>query len=171
MGFIDRGMTGGYQSHNLGSITTSAGTESTRAVAPSGIFGPSAGVAGNLLQSKLITERYSVAEVWVPVGVSFIVTTGITVTNPVLQLKKNGVAPNGPFAVALSGIATVTGLPAAGPNEIFLPLTNWTFAAADAPGDAWSLTPITTSTAGVINPVYLWYGIRVVPGVSDGVSI
>ena len=160
MGFSDRQV---YSQHLLGSITTSGAAETLRAIAPSGIL-PS------LIQPKTLTERYSVAEVWVPVGLIYVITTGITTTAPVLQLRKNGIAPNGPSPVATAGIATIP-IAALGPNELFQPFTNYTFAAADAAGDAWSVIPTTSSAAGVINPVYIVFGGRVVPGVSDGVSV
>lgn len=156
MGFIDRGMTGGYQRANLGSLTTTGANESLRALPPTGLSGP-------LLQQKFLTERYSLAETWVPVGIVYVITTGITVTAAAVTLRKNGVN-------ALTGGVASLPIQALGPNEVGAAFTPWTFAAADLPGDVWSIFVTTTSTAGVVT-ANLVYAIRDVINVADGVSI
>jgi hypothetical protein len=157
-------MTGGYQQHSLGQITVGAGgAESLRAVAPTGNSGP-------LLQLKLVTERYGPGETWVPFGIVITVPTAVTGSTATVQLRKNGVAPNGPAGVVNPGTVSV---PVQGINtatEQYLPFNPYTFAAADLPGDVWSVFPTVLSTAGAII-VSLVYGIRVVIGVADGVSV
>ena len=95
-----------------------------------------------------------------PVGVAYIITTGITVTDAKVTLRKNGVS------AATGGVATLA-IHASGADELFAPFTPWTFAAADAAGQAWSVLVTTTSTAGVVNPVYLVYAVRDVIGVAE----
>jgi hypothetical protein len=155
-------MTGGLQKANLlapgGTFVTSGATQSKQARSPSAISGP-------LLQAKFLTERYSLAEIWVPVGIIIVVSVTVTVTIPALTLRKNLVS------AATGGVATLPSLLAASIDEVFIPFTPWTFAAADAAADAWSVLVTTTSTAGTLNEISLVYGIRVVAGVSDGVTI
>jgi len=152
MGFVDRAIRG-MQKTNLGSLTTTGANETLKAKVPSGLSGP-------LLQAKLISERYSTAEVWVPLGISYIITTGITVTAAVVTLRKNGVS------AATGGTATLA-IQALGADEVFVPFTPWTFAAADAAGDQWSLLVTTTSTAGVVNPIHLYYGVKSVISITE----
>ena len=152
MGFIDRGIRA-YARVTLGSLTTTGANETLRAIEPSGISGP-------LLQAKFLTERFPPAETWVPVGVTYIITTGITVTDAKVTLRKNGVS------AATGGFATLP-IAALGANEVFAAFTPWTFAAADAAGQAWSVLVSTTSTAGVVNPIYLVYAVRDVIGVAE----
>lgn len=158
MGFIDRGMTGGYQQKSLGSLTVTGANETIKVVSP-------AAISGALLQSKFISERYSLAEIWVPVGLIYTVTTTMTVTNTIVVLRKNGVS------AATGGLITIPFVAADATTEKpMIGFTPWTFAAADAAGDAWSVLVTQTSTAGVVSLV-LVYGVRVVAGVSDGVTI
>lgn len=148
--------TEGYNSVALGSLTTTGANESAR-------VSPVTGASGPLLQSKFLSSIFTPNEVWVPIGISYIITTGITVTNAVVTLTKNGVA------AATGGTATLP-IAALGANYIFAAFTPWTFTAADAAGDLWSVKVSTTSTAGVVNPVLLWYSVRQVAGVSDGIA-
>jgi hypothetical protein len=139
--------------NSLSSLTVTGGNETIKDVAPSGLAIP-------LLQNKSLTGNYAPAEVWVPVGLWYIITTGITVNATVLTLRKNGVS------AATGGTATLP-VHALGADYLFAPITSYTFAAADAAGDQWSLLVTTTSTAGVINPVILCYAIRAVPNVTE----
>jgi hypothetical protein len=140
--------------NNLGSLTTTGGNETAKDIAPSGISIP-------LLQAKMLTGNYAPAEVWVPVGLWYVITTGITVTAAVVTLRKNGVS------AATGGTATLP-IASSGVNWVFAAFSNYTFAAADAAADTWSALVTTTSTAGVVNPVYLCYAIRAVPNVTEG---
>lgn len=142
------------RSGSLGSLTVSGANETQTVVVPSGISVP-------LLQAKILTGNQSAAEVWVPVGLWYTITTGITVTATVVTLRKNGVSPS-------SGGTATLAIAASSANEKFAPFSNWVFAAADAAADAWSVLVTTTSTAGVVNPVYLCYAIRCVANVTDG---
>lgn len=161
MGFIDTGLAG-YGSVSLGSLTTTGANETLRATTPNII-------PASLRQGKMLTERAGPGEVWVPLGIAYIITTGITVTPVVLTLRKNGVnaATNGTITLPIAAL---------GPNEIWAnfnaggtPSTaNYTFAAADAMADAWSLFVTTTSTAGVVS-IRLIYAWRAVIGISTGV--
>jgi len=94
------------------------------------------------------------------VGIVYIITTGITVNAAVVTLRKNGVS------AATGGTASLP-VAASGADELFVPFTPWTFAAADAAADAWSVLVTTTSTAGVVNPLLLVYGVRDVIGVTE----
>lgn len=140
--------------NNLGSLTTTGANETAKDIVPSGLSIP-------LLQAKMLTGNYGVAEVWVPVGLWYIITTGITVTDVVVTLRKNGVSPTS------GGTATLP-IAALGANWKFAVFSSWVFAAADAAADAWSVLVSTTSTAGVVNPVHLCYAIRTVGNVTDG---
>lgn len=160
MGAYGRGLAG-YFFHDLESLTLTGANESLRAIVPSGVSIP-------LLQANFLTENFAPNDlVWVPVGVSYVITTGITVTNAVVTIRKNGV---GPIATpATAGQATLP-IAALGANELFAPFTNYAFAAAPAPGDAWSVLVTTTSTAGVVT-LFLCYAYRTVAGITDGVGL
>ena len=149
-------IAGLHRSGSMGTLTTTGGNETLKVITPSGI-------SDALLQAKSISNRYSLNEVWIPVGVWYTVTTGITVTNAKVTLRKNGVS------AATGGVAT---LPIVGATtaELFAPFTAWTFAAAPAAGDVWSILVTTTSTAGVVNPTYLAYAVGAYPGVTDGIA-
>jgi hypothetical protein len=108
-----------------------------------------------------------VAETWVPVGVLWIPTTGITTTAPTLILRKNGVSPSN--LASGGGIATLA-IQATSANEFFSPFTSWTFAAADAAAQQWSVLVGTTSAAGQISAA-LVYQVRMVTGIEEGISI
>jgi hypothetical protein len=83
-----------------------------------------------------------------------------------VQLLKNGVAPNGPSAtLTLNGIATVP-IAAASVNELFLPFTDYTYLAADAAADVWSVKVATTATAGVAS-FQLVYATAPALGITD----
>jgi hypothetical protein len=140
--------------NSLGSLTTSGANETAKDIAPSGISIP-------LLQAKILTGNYAPAEVWVPVGLWYIITTGITVTAAVVTLRKNGVS------AASGGTATLP-IAASGADWKFAAFSSYTFAAADAAADQWSVLVTTTSTAGVVNPVVLAYAIRAIPNVTEG---
>ena len=158
---MDKGIGGGYGSVSLGSLTTTGANETLRAT-------PAANIPASLLQAKFLTERHGPSETWVPVGIAYIITTGITVTAAVITLRKNGVN-------AATGGAITLPIQALGANEIFAPFpvvagtANYTFATPDAIGDVWSFVVSTTSTAGVVT-IRMIYGIRVVPGVAVGVA-
>jgi hypothetical protein len=140
--------------NSLGSLTTSGANETAKDIAPSGISIP-------LLQAKNLTGNYAPAEVWVPVGLWYIITTGITVNAAVVTLRKNGVS------AATGGTASLP-VAASGANWLFAVFSSYTFAAADAAADQWSVLVTTTSTAGVVNPVVLCYAIRAIPNVTEG---
>lgn len=144
-------------SPSLGSLTTTGGNETLLVTSPSGM-------TASLLQGQKVSSRVSTNEVWVPLGVFYTVTTGITVTNAKVTLRKNSVS------AATGGVAT---LPIVGATTtvLFAPFTAWTFAAAPAAGDQWSVLVTTTSTAGVVNPVILAYVLGSYPAVSDGVAM
>jgi hypothetical protein len=56
---------------------------------------------------------------------------------------------------------------ALGADWLWAPFSSYTFAAADAAGDQWSVLVTTTSTAGIVNPVVLGYAIRCIPNVTE----
>ena len=157
--------TGGILSSvSLGALTTTAANETLRAVSASGAMGP-------VLQRYKISGSQPPADQWVPVGIAWVVTTGITVTAAVVQLQKNGVAPNGPSATAtLNGIVTMPIVALSAINEFFQPFSDYTFAAGPAAADTWSVKVITTSTAGVTSVRLVYYPSYTVLGVTDGVS-
>ncbi len=162
MGYADVGIAGGQLRANLqsafGTFSLAGATQSKRVLPPTGVSVP-------LLQAKSLTDRYGPNETWVPTGIVCVVSTTITVTIPALTLQKNGTA------AATGGVATFPSLLAAAVNEVFIPFTPWTFAAADVAGDAWSVLVTTTATAGVLNELWLVYGIRMVAGVGTGVTL
>ena len=62
---------------------------------------------------------------------------------------------------------------AASTTVAYAPITAWTFAAAPAAGDQWSLLVTTTATAGVIGATvgtFLAYAVGAWVGVSDAVA-
>lgn len=138
--------------------TTTAGTES----APR--FSPPYNVSGALLQTNFLTALWTPNEIWRPVGLCIVVTTGTTVTAPVLTLRKNGVN------AATGGTITIPIVAASAVAELFFPFSAYTFTAPDAIGDVWSVVPTTTSTAGAIS-FRMVYAIRRVLGITDGILI
>jgi hypothetical protein len=150
-------LAGIHRSGSLGSLTTTAGNETLKVVTPSGVSVP-------LLEAKSLTNRYTANEVWFPVGIWYTCTTGVTVTNAKVTLRKNGVS------AATGGVATVP-IVTATTAELWSAFTAWTFAAAPAAGDVWSVLVTTTSTAGVINPCYLGYAVGAYVSVSDGTAL
>lgn len=162
MGYTDIGLAGGHLRANLQSafavFSMAGATQSKRVLPPTGVSVP-------LLQAKMLTDRYGPNETWVPTGVAAVVSTTFTVTIPVLTLQKNGVA------AATGGLASFGSLLAASVNEVFIPFTPWTFAAADAIGDAWSVVVSTAATVGVLNELWLVFGLRTVGGVGVGVTL
>jgi hypothetical protein len=148
----------------VGSLTTTGANDTAAICAPNGNT-----VA--LMQRNKLTATYNPSEVWRPVGCSYVITTGITVTAVVLQLMKNGVAPNGPSATAAANGSATLPIQALGVAALYVPFSDYTYAAADAAGDYWSLHVLTTSTAGVINPVVIYYSIVSVLGLTDGVTL
>lgn len=162
MGYTDIAITGGCERVNLQSafavFSLAAATQSKQVKPPTAIQ-----VA--LLQAQKLTDHYGPNETWVPMGVACVVSTTITITIPVLQLQKNGVA------AATGGLATFPSLLAASVNEVFIPFSNYTFAAADAVGDTWSVLVSTLATAGVLNELWLVYGLKTVGGIGVGVTL
>jgi hypothetical protein len=150
---------------SMGALTTTGANEMTRVVSPSALT-----IA--TLQRYKLTAVQGPAEIWWPLGIAWIVTTGITVTATVVQLLKNGVTPNGPSTtLTLNGIATLPIQATSAVSEFFAPFSDYTFAAAPAAGDAWSVKVITTSTAGAITARLVYSTATAVLGVTDGVLI
>ncbi|HXU02575.1 MAG TPA: hypothetical protein VN903_16535 [Polyangia bacterium] len=156
MSYSNALMTGLLRSGSLGSTTTSGTTESQRVVTPSGL-------TDALLQRYALSGRVGLAEKWIPVGIWYVIATTTTVNVGVVTLYKNGVA------AATGGKANIV-VAAAATTELFSPFTDYTFAAAWAAGDLWSIATSTTQGAGVINPVYLAYVNAAQVGLSDGVA-
>jgi hypothetical protein len=148
---------------------------------------PNAGAAGapfnqtvGLIQGFKVSEWVSTGEVWRPLGINVLSTTTFTVTAPVYQLQKGSSAAVTVTYVAPTsgGSVTQTGLLAAG-SAIYLPwsagtviTTNnapYTFAAADAAGDVWSVKVTTSPTAGNAT-ISLHYVCIDVAGISDAVT-
>lgn len=146
-----------YGNAAMGTLTTTAGNETPKVGAPTAV------VAN--LQTNFLTALWPIAEVWRPIGVSYRVTTGITVTNVVVTLRKNGVT------AATGGTATLPIQAIDATQDFYSPFAAYTFAAADAANDKWSVLVTTTSTAGVINPVILWYATVRKLGINEGVTL
>jgi hypothetical protein len=142
---------------NMGSLTTTGANETVRIPAPT--------VLVATLQSTKLSAGYALADVWRPIGITWQVTTGITVTNAVVTLRKNGVS------AATGGTATMPIQAIDATQMFYAPFSAYTFAAADAAGDKWSVLVTTTSTAGVVNPTFLVFGCIRVPGINEGVAI
>lgn len=161
MSWYQQLLTNGVKlSPSLGALTVSGANETLQVTTPSGM-------TASLLQGLKVSSRTPSNEVWVPLGVFYTITTTITVTAPKLTLRKNGVS------AATGGVATLV-IAAAATTVLFAPFTAWTFAAAPAAGDLWSLLVTTTATAGVIGATvgtYLAYVCGSYPGVSDGVAM
>lgn len=136
-------------------LSTTAGNESILWKSPSGID-------STLRFNQGLSAGWPKAEVWRPVGVYWIVTTGTTVTVPKLTLRKNSVT------AATGGVATLAIQAIDATQEFFSPFTDYTFAAADAAGDQWSVLVTTTSTAGVIT-VQLLYAVKLKVGINTGI--
>lgn len=154
-------LAGLHRSGSLGALTIGTGlnNETQKVVTPSAVSVP-------LLQAKKLTNRYTANEVWVPVGLWYTVTTTITGATPAVTLRKNGVT------AATGGVATIP-VVAAATNELFVPFTAWTFAAAPAAGDQWSIICTTASTNGIIGATvgtYLCYAVGAYLAVSDGTA-
>ena len=141
---------------SLGTLTTTGANETLKVTSPSGI-------SASILQNLKMSGRQTAAEVWFPVGIFYTITTGITVTAAVVTLRKNGVS------AATGGLATLP-IASATTTVLFAPFTSWTFAAAPAAADVWSVLVSTTSTAGVVNPVLLAYRLGGSVGVSEGIA-
>ena len=157
MGAQDQ-FNGAYQyGPNMGSLTTTGANETVRVPAPIALLAT--------VQSAKLTAGYSIADVWRPVAIVWQVTTGITVTNAVVTLRKNGVS------AATGGVATLP-IQAIDATQMFIAtFTAYTFAAADAAGDKWSVLVTTTSTAGVVNPTFLIFAPIRVLGVNEGIQL
>lgn len=147
----------GYQKHALGTLTLTGTAETARAISPSGI-------SGALLQAYNLSGYCNVAEVWVPFGISYICATSVTTPAAVVTLWKNGAAVTG-----AGGTITIP-IQSSGPNYVFAAFGNYT-TTAPAAGDVWSLKVTTSSGAGVINPIDLWYATKQVTGINEGVSL
>lgn len=155
-------LAGLKRSGSLGSLTLTGANETQKVTTPSGL-------TNALTQRYALSGRLGLAEKWVPVGVWFTVTTGITVTNAVVILRKNGVSALTGTGAAGGGTATLA-IVSATTTELFAPFTDYTFAAAWAAGDQWSVLVTTTSTAGVANPIYLAYMNTAQVGLTDGIA-
>jgi hypothetical protein len=163
MGWTNRYAVG-LKSVYLGALTTSGANESRQAAAPSALIAAflQDAKAASTGSSIPLTQYHQQAEVWRPVGVLLQTTTSTTVTIPALTLRKNGVS------AATGGVATMGALRTA-PFAEFIPFTAYTFAAADAAGDKWSVLVTTTSTAGAVE-VHLFYATISVAGISDAIT-
>ncbi len=144
------------RSGSLGTLTTSGANETLKVTTPSGL-------TDALLQRYALSGRLGLAEKWIPVGIWYTITTTTTVTVGVVTLRKNGVS------AATGGTANIV-IAAAATTELFAPFTDYTFAAAWAAGDQWSVLVTTTQTAGVINPVFLAYANAAQVGLTDGIQ-
>ena len=155
MGFTEKSYGGGCGSVAFTVLTTSGANETTRILPPSNLVPAT-------LQRANLSEIYGPSETWFPLAIHYFISTATTVTAPVIQLRKNGVAPatgSTSFTVPISAATT---------TETAVVLGAYSYAAADAIGDTWSLFVTTTSTAGAIT-ARLIYGVRVVPGIAVGV--
>jgi len=162
MGYTDIGITGGCHRVNM---QAAFATFSLAGATQSKQVKPATAIQVALLQAQKLTDHYAPNETWAPMGLACVVSTTITITIPALTLQKNGVA------AATGGVATFPSLLAASVNEVFIPFTSYTFAAADAIGDTWSVLVTTTATAGVLNELWLVYGYKTVGGVGVGVTL
>lgn len=149
-------LSGIKQSPSLGTLTTTGANETLKVTTPTALN-------DSLLQNKALSNRLGLNEVWVPVGMWYTCTTGITVTNAVVTLRKNGVS------AATGGLATLP-IVSATTLVLWASFTAWTFAAAPAAGDQWSVLVSTTSTAGVVNPIILGYVNGAYSGVTDAIA-
>ena len=145
--------------------------------ATSSMSSPSGTTVG-VIQGFKLSEWISTGEVWRPLGVNVMATTTITVTAPVFTLQK---APNllteVPVSAATGGAAT--GVLQVAPGSFYAAFTGgtatstnvapYTFAAADAAGDAWNIKVSTSPTAGAA-VVSLHYALIDVAGISDAVT-
>ena len=152
-------LSGLHISPSLGALTVSGANETLKVTTPSG-------QSASLLQTKALSNRFGLAEVWIPVGVYYTVTTTTTVNAAILTLRKNGVS------AATGGLVTIPVI-AASTTVAYAPISAWTFAAAPAAGDQWSLLVTTTASAGVIGATvgtFLAYAVGAWVGVSDAVA-
>ncbi len=158
MSFPYRYMSGSHTA-NLGTLTTSGSNTTLLVTTPSGD-------SDALLQQWKLTQYVGLAEVWVPLGIYYTITTSITTPAAVVQLQFNGENVTG------GGVATL-GIASSGTTVLYAPFSKYTIDADDAPagGDTWAVTVTTTSGAGVVNPVLLRYVTIPFLGVSDGVSV
>lgn len=148
---------------SLGSLTLSGANETIQVASPNGIttaFLQDAKAASTGVAIPL-TDVIATGEIWRPLGVVFIYTTSTTVTAPAVTLRKNATS------AATGGVAT--GSIQTAPFSEYKPFTAYTFAAADAAGDKWSVLVTTTATAGVAT-IYLHYVCIPVAGISEAVT-
>jgi hypothetical protein len=157
MSYSNALMTGLLRSGSLGSLTVTGTNETLKTTTPSGL-------TDGLLQRYALSGRVGLAEKWIPVGVWYTITTINAAAGAVLTLRKNGVSAATGGTVTISTVAATT-------TELFAPITDYTFAAAWAAGDLWSLLVTTVaSSTGVINPVFLAYVNAAQVSLTDGVA-
>jgi hypothetical protein len=159
MSYSNALMTGLLRSGSLGALTTSGANETQKVTTPSGL-------TDALLQRYALSGRVGLAEKWIPVGLWYTITTTTTVNVGVVTLRKNGVS------AATGGTANII-VAAAATTELFSPFTDYTFAAAWAAADQWSVLVTTTQGAGVIGAsvgTYLAYVNAAQVGLTDGIA-
>jgi hypothetical protein len=142
---------------SLGSLDATGANETLKVTTPSAL-------TPALLGGQKVSALQPQNEVWAPLGIFYTVTTGITVNAAKVTLRKNGVS------AATGGVATLP-IVALATTVLFAPFTAWTFAAAPAAADQWSVLVTTTSTAGVVNPVLLAYVTVGYTGITDGIAM
>lgn len=155
-------LAGLKRSGSLGSLTMTGANETQKVTTPSGL-------TDALVQRYALSNRLGLAEKWIPVGIWYTITTTTTVTTGAVILRKNGVSALTGAGLAGGGVATIPIL-AAATTELFAPFSDYTFAAAWAAADQWSVLVTTTQTAGVINPIYLAYMTAAQVGLTDGIA-
>jgi hypothetical protein len=158
MGAQDQSNFAFSYSPSMGSLTlTGAGNETIRVPAPTAV--------GATLQAVKLSAGFAIADVWRPVGIAVQVTTATTGTAATVILRKNGVS------AATGGVATIPIQAIDATQYFYFPFSAYTFAAADAAGDKWSVAVGTTSATGVVNPTFLAFAWIRVPGINEGVAI
>lgn len=158
MSYSQDTIVGWKRSGSLGSLDVSGTNETLKVQVPVGVSVP-------LLQAKNLTARAVANPVWYPVGFWYTITTDVAATAATVVLRKNGVSP-------LTGGTATVAVAVAGANELFAPFSNWTYAAALAAGDQWSiLVTVVSNTTGVINPCVLAYGVGSAVGITDGTAL
>lgn len=143
---------------SLGSLTVTGANETLKVTTP-------LGMSASLLQNLKTSSRVPSNEVWCPIGVYYTITTDVAAAAAKVTLRKNGVS------AATGGVATIVAAAAAS-TVLWAPFTQWTFAAAPAAGDQWSVLVTTVSdTTGIINPVLLAYVCVDYPNITDGIQM
>lgn len=156
MSFPNRYMSGLHRAASFGALTVSGSNTTNTVITRSGF-------TDALLQRYKMTQYLGLAEVWRPIGIDYTIGTSVTTPAAVLTLQKNGVN------AATGGTCTIP-VASNGSNVLWAAFSDYTFAAADAAADTWSLTVTTTAGAGVITATLVYATIPVL-GISDGVSV